>query len=94
MPYYDYSDWLGDFVWYLFVPNLIGRFCLRLDVSLSFWEKFRVPAISVYHISAENGRNCVWGHPHSSATPSSVQSATLHHSCPPSRLQSMHLTRP
>jgi hypothetical protein len=40
MPYYDYSDWLGDFVWYLFVSNLTGRFFLRLNVSLSCWKKF------------------------------------------------------
>jgi len=36
----------------------------------------------------------LWGHPHSSTVPSSVQSATLHHSSPPSSLRSTHLTRP
>lgn len=63
MPYYDYSDWFGDFVWYLFVPNLIGRFCLRLDVSLSFWEKFQVPAISVYHYQCRKWQKLCVGTP-------------------------------
>jgi len=66
MPYYDYSDWLGDFVWYLFVPNLIGRFCLRLGVSLSFWEKFQVPAISV-SLSVQKMAETVCGDTHIAA---------------------------